>query len=54
MAISVKFYLKRPDSDKETVIYFLMNYGAYTVLPSGKKNLKSADNFSSVRFSPCL
>ncbi len=37
MAISVKFYLKRPDSDKETVIYFLMNYGAYTVLPSGKK-----------------
>ena len=37
MAVSVKFYLKRPDSDKETVIYFLMNYGAYTVLPSGKK-----------------
>lgn len=34
---TVKFYLKRPDSDKPTAIFFLMNYGAYTVLPDGKK-----------------
>lgn len=34
---TVKFYLKRPDSDKPTAIFFLMNYGAYTILPDGKK-----------------
>lgn len=34
---TVKFYLTRPKSDKPTAIFFLMNYGAYTILPDGKK-----------------
>ncbi len=28
---TVKFYLTRPKSDKPTAIFFLMNYGAYTI-----------------------
>lgn len=34
---TVKFYLTRPKSNKPTAIFFLMNYGAYTILPDGKK-----------------
>lgn len=31
MAMTLKFYLKRPNSKKETSIYFLLNYGAYVI-----------------------
>ena len=34
---TVKFYLTRPQSDKPTAIYFLLNYGAFTIQPNGKK-----------------
>ncbi|WP_321519507.1 phage integrase SAM-like domain-containing protein [uncultured Bacteroides sp.] len=34
---TIKFYLKRPKSDKPTAIYFLMNYGAYTIQSNGNK-----------------
>lgn len=34
---TVKFYLKRPQSDKQTSIFFLLNYGAYSLRPDGSK-----------------
>ena len=34
---TVKFYLTRPQSKAPTAIFFLLNYGAFTLLPNGKK-----------------
>ena len=34
---TIKFYLTRPKSKDETAIYFLFSYGAFQLLPNGKK-----------------
>lgn len=52
MAISVKFYLKRPNSDKETAIYFSMNYGAYVLLPNGRKKYKPLKYYTTESILP--
>ena len=36
---TIKFYLTRPKSKDETAIYFLFSYGAFQLLPNGKKEV---------------
>lgn len=34
---TIKFYLTRPIAKEKTTIFFLFSYGAFQLLPNGKK-----------------
>ena len=48
---SLKFYLTRPNAQKETSIYFLLNYGAYEMV-SGKKKYLPLKHYTGESINP--
>lgn len=49
---TIKFYLTRPKSKDETAIYFLFSYGAFQLLPNGKKKYLPLKYYTTLSILP--
>lgn len=49
---SIKFYLTRPSAKEKTTIYFLFSYGAFQILPNGKKKYLPLKYYTTLSVTP--
>lgn len=49
---TIKFYLTRPTAKEKTTIYFLLSYGAFQLLPNGKKKYLPLKYYTTLSIHP--